>query len=239
MKKALALTAVTALVAAVAAPAAGEGTLKLELKNGRVTLEARDVPPSQILAEWARVGQTRIVNGERVPGGPITLQLVDVPEAKALDAVLRSVAGYLAAPRPVAVPDASMFDRILVLAKPRQAARAQVAVPQPAAAQRFRGQQVGVRQQVDDQDQVLTPEPAPGEVNPNMPPQPGYTTPGFPTPPDPGANPAMPPTQEMPATNVPGGMVPPGSSPIPGVIVQPPKPPVKPPGAPGGEPYRQ
>lgn len=237
--KAISLTAVIALVAAVAAPAAGEGNLRLEMKNGRVTLEAQDVPPSQILAEWARVGRTKIVNGERVPGGPITLQLVDVPEAKALDAVLRSVAGYLAAPRATVVPDASVFDRILVLAKPRQAAAPAVAMPQPAqTVQRFRGQMGG--RQVDDQGQTLTPEPAPGETNPNMPPnaQPGYPTPGFPSPPDPGANPAMPPAQGTPAPGVPGGMVPAGSSPIPGVIVQP-KPPVKPPGAPDRRPYRQ
>ena len=29
----------------------------------------------QILAEWARVGQTRIVNVERIPGGPMTIEL--------------------------------------------------------------------------------------------------------------------------------------------------------------------
>ena len=53
----------------------------------------------QILTEWARVGQTRIVNVERIPGGPVTLQLTDVPESEALDLLLRSVTGYMAAQR--------------------------------------------------------------------------------------------------------------------------------------------
>ena len=35
----------------------------------------------QILAEWSRIGQTRVVNGDKVPGGPLTLQFVDMPEA--------------------------------------------------------------------------------------------------------------------------------------------------------------
>ena len=53
-------------------------TLSLEFHDGRVRLTAENVPVSRILAEWTRVGGTRIVNGERVPGAPVTLQL-DVP----------------------------------------------------------------------------------------------------------------------------------------------------------------
>ncbi len=70
--------------------------------------------PRAILAEWSKIGGTNIVNGERVTGAPLTLKLVDVPEAQALEIILRSVAGYMAAPRGQ-TPGASRYDRILVL----------------------------------------------------------------------------------------------------------------------------
>ena len=97
-----------------AAPAAS-AEVQLTIHDGRVTLLATDATVRQILSEWARVGQTRIVNVERIPGGPITLQLTDVPEAEALDLLLRSVTGYMAAKRPAGEPNLSRFDRILVL----------------------------------------------------------------------------------------------------------------------------
>jgi hypothetical protein len=96
-----------------AAPAAAE--VQLAIHDGRVTLVATDATVQQILSEWARVGQTRIVNVERIPGGPVSLQLKDVPEAEALDLLLRSVTGYMAAKRPAGAPNLSRFDRILVL----------------------------------------------------------------------------------------------------------------------------
>ncbi len=91
--------------------------LKLEFHNGLVSLDATNATARQILAEWARLGGTRIVNGERVPGVPLTLQLVQVPERQALEIILRSASGYMAAPRmvPAATTGASMFDRILVM----------------------------------------------------------------------------------------------------------------------------
>jgi hypothetical protein len=99
-------------LAATAAPARAE--LHVSMHDGLVTVAASDVTVRQILAEWARVGQTKIVNGDGVPGGPVTLQITDMPEQQALDILLRSAAGYLAAPRPVQVPTASHFDRIVI-----------------------------------------------------------------------------------------------------------------------------
>ena len=96
-----------------AAPASAQ--VQLAIHDGRVTLAATNATVRQILSEWARVGQTRIVNVERIPGGPVTLQLTDVPEAEALDLLLRSVTGYMAAKRPAGTPNLSLFDRILVL----------------------------------------------------------------------------------------------------------------------------
>jgi hypothetical protein len=91
------------------------GTVTLTIRDGRVTLVARDATVRQILAEWARVGKTRIVNLERVPGGPVSIDLADVPESQALRIVLRSIGGFMAAPR--AVPDVTLsrFDRIVVM----------------------------------------------------------------------------------------------------------------------------
>ncbi len=89
--------------------------LSLEIRDGRVTLDAANVTVRQILAEWALVGDTTIVNGERVAGAPVTLTLVDMPEKQALEIVLRNVAGYMAAARADLSAGVSHFDRIMVL----------------------------------------------------------------------------------------------------------------------------
>ena len=89
--------------------------VQLSIRDGRVTLVAKDATVRQILAEWARVGQTRIINAERMPGGPITMQLTDVAEEQALDLLLRNVSGYVAAPRAAVVSTLSRYDRILVM----------------------------------------------------------------------------------------------------------------------------
>jgi hypothetical protein len=99
--------------------AAQAGELTLQIQDGLVMLRARDVSVREILAEWGRVGGTRIVNGERLQGGLVTLQMDGVPERQALDVLLRSASGYMAAQRADAGAGASVFDRILVLATSR------------------------------------------------------------------------------------------------------------------------
>jgi hypothetical protein len=89
--------------------------LTLSVRDGLVSLDAQDVTVRQILTEWARVGKTRVVNVERITGGPITLKLDAVPEKQALDIVLRSIPGYMAMPRSAQVADASLYDRILIM----------------------------------------------------------------------------------------------------------------------------
>ncbi len=88
-----------AFVATMLAGPAAAAELRLEIANGLVTIVATDTPLRQILAEWAKVGGTRFVNAERVAGPPVTIQLQQIPEQQALAILLRSVAGYLAAPR--------------------------------------------------------------------------------------------------------------------------------------------
>src|SRR5687767_1301981 len=96
---------------AAAVPARAD--VQLSIENGQVSLTATNATVREILAEWARVGQTRIVNGDRIPGGPISIQLSGVTEEQALEVILRSVAGYVVAPRPTAIINASRYDRIL------------------------------------------------------------------------------------------------------------------------------
>src|SRR3954471_23582097 len=108
--------ALAAVLIAGCASVASAGDLKLTIDNGRVTLIAQDVPLRQILDEWARIGKTTIVNADKLTGPPMTLQLVDRPEREALDLILRSASGYIAAQRNVSVPGASVFDKVMILA---------------------------------------------------------------------------------------------------------------------------
>jgi hypothetical protein len=229
----------TALCALAAAPA-GAGELRLTMANGRVTLVAHDVTIREILAEWARVGQTRIVNGEKIAGAPVTIELTDVPEAQALDAVLRSASGYVLAPRAASAPGPSIYDRIMILASSRapavSAAPASFNRPPPPPPQAFQATPA------DDDDDDVNPIPGfspvnPGNNNPTaMPgPMPGpvvnppRTSPATPlTSPRPGMLP-QPPAQNVPAPNPylvqPSGNVP-VNAPAPGPLARP--------GGPGG-----
>ena len=96
-------------------PLIARADVTVTLADGRATVIAHNATLRQVLAEWARVGGTRIVNLERVPGPPDTFELRNMPEAKALAALLRSVAGYIAAPRRANSRGASIYDRILIL----------------------------------------------------------------------------------------------------------------------------
>src|SRR3954468_3168122 len=108
MKTAILCTAVCLVFAAGAS-----ADVKVSMQNGHVSVIAKDATIRQILTEWARVGQTKIVNVDRIPGGPITLELTDVPEEKALEILLRSLSGYIAAPRAAQATNLSQFDRII------------------------------------------------------------------------------------------------------------------------------
>jgi len=235
MKMFLRYALATALAASVAAPAAA-GELRLTMSNGRVTLIAHDVTVREILAEWARVGQAKIVNGDKLSGGPVTIELTDVPEARALDTVLRSAAGYVMAPRTAGAPGASMYDRILILAT----SRAPVATPVNSApfANRPMPQQNQPVSNLDDDGDFNPPpvvnplgqQPPPGlQAQPGMPPaQPaGPQTaprPGM-LPPPPAAQPNM-----NPYLGTPPGQTSPTFNPNPPPVPTTPRPP----GGPGG-----
>jgi hypothetical protein len=166
MRRALFLT--VALSLATAWPAAAQG-LKVNFHDGRVTVDATAVPARAILTEWGKVGGTKIVGAERISGAPLTVKLINVTEAQALETILRSVAGYMAAPRTTGV-GLSMYDRILVMATTSAPAVANTARPgaQPPNAalngtQRFipppRQQREVVEPDEDDEPDENAPSP--------------------------------------------------------------------------------
>lgn len=242
--KSISRAAAAAVVVFALASPCWAGQVRLEIRDGLVTLSAKDASVREILAEWARVGQTRIVNAERVPYGQVTMELDKVPEAKALDILLRSVAGYLAAPRAASLADGSRYDRIMIMAVARPAAggpappAAAGSITQPVQQRRMYQPQPSLM--VDDQDEpVVQPQPQP---QPQQPPpgspypgasQPGVVTPAPTTPyqyPQ-GQQPGMTPGAQQPGMAQPGAQ-PGATSPAvarPGMTT-----PGKPPGTPGG-----
>jgi hypothetical protein len=99
----------------LASPAIVAAQVDLKIVDGRVWLVATNATVAQILNEWTRIGGTQVVNAERVPGAPLTLELSDVSEQEALDVVLQSAAGFMAVRRAAPVIAMSSFDRILIL----------------------------------------------------------------------------------------------------------------------------
>lgn len=207
---------------------AASAQVQLSLRDGRVTVVATNATVRQILAEWARVGQTKIVNAERIPGGPLTLQLTNMSEQEALDILLRSVTGYMAAPRPVAVANLSRYDRILVLPTAATARPPASAAPAPV----FR--QAPVQPRIDDDevndDQPSIIQPPRGPLFPTFGPGGQTATPGMVQPPlvieDQNGVVTTTPAVGAPATR-PGVFIPPPGgaavgTPRPGMIVQPP-----------------
>ena len=133
LKHILPALAVVALSASsVAAQTAMPATpgVSLVIQDGKVTLKAEQASLRQILAEWERQGQVKVVGADKLAGAPVTLTLVDIPEKQALEIVMRGVPGYMAIDR-VAQADAapagpSRYDRVVVMAR--------ATTPVPAAA---------------------------------------------------------------------------------------------------------
>jgi hypothetical protein len=97
-------------------PSVAADDLEVSFRDGRVTIIAINVTVRTILQEWSRIGETKFVAADELTGRPVQLQLVDVPEAKALRILLRQAAGYVAAPRAKLPIEGSRFDRVLVMA---------------------------------------------------------------------------------------------------------------------------
>lgn len=221
--RAVALVVLAGAVVAGAVLPAAAGELKLTLGEGRATLIAQDVPLRQILAEWARIGKITIVNGEKLTGPNVTLQLVDRPEREVLEVLLRSASGYIAAERAISLAGASVFDRVMIL--PTSRGPVGVASTQPPSQfQRPNMPQPQPMPMVEDDEPVETPPAIP----PGIGGQP-FGVPGFQPPGQPGQQ-----TQPVLTSPRPGMLPPPpAGQPNPyGPAVLPPG--VRPPGGPGG-----
>ncbi|CAN5772394.1 hypothetical protein BH18ACI5_BH18ACI5_11960 [soil metagenome] len=203
---------------------AAPGELKLSISNGLVTIVADQVPVSRILSEWARVGQTRIVNGEKL-FTMVSLEVVDWPEKKALDLLLRSASGYMAAERQTATAGASAFDRIMILPFSKGPVNTMPAAATPAAfAPRPMPQQENIEDEQNVVQQPMPQQQPQTQSMPGMPPQP-QNVPGQP--------------QQVPNPNAPTTLPRPGMLPQPGPqqpvpFGTPPGVPPKPPGGGGG-----
>jgi hypothetical protein len=213
-------------MAMLAAP--GYADVRVSIANGLVTVSATDATVRQILDEWARVGQARIVNVERLAGPPISLELTNVPEAQALDTLLRTVSGYLAAPRAVAMPNASMYDRVFVLPtssgtppRPAPAAPPAAFTPPPFTPPEDQGGDE-VAQPGANPRQNPAQLNGPPNAPPNAPPR-GPIFNGSPQPPTAQGRPAAPATPAAsPTPTVPVGV------PTPGMVVPAPQQPGRP-----------
>jgi hypothetical protein len=232
---ALALAGFTCVAAAPAAYA----DVRLSIGNGRVSLVAKDATLRQILTEWARIGQTNIVNVDRIPGGPVTLELDNMPEDQALDLLLRSLSGYLAAPRPTMIANTSRFDRIVIMptiAPPKAAVAAVTPTINAAPPTQAPDDEIDddkpapnvVMPAPNQRGPVFTPFPQPRVVNPQQQPQQQQqpmTVPGQ----YPAQQQAEPGSDQQGAPNTP--TMPPGTVSAPGMIAPAPTTPA--PGQPG------
>jgi hypothetical protein len=235
--------------------AAGQASadVQLSMQNGRVSIVAKDATVRQILTEWARVGQTKIVNVERVPGGPVTLELKNVTEAQALEVLLRTLSGYITAPRQTDATNLSQFDRIIIMptvasARPASASAAPPPVFQQPTPQ-FTQQQPLVDDDADDERPAQNVAMPPNVPQPNvvMPPNPqmnrapvfNQTPPQATTTAPQGTYPGMPPTGLPQQTQQPAQQIAPtspfGGVAVPGMIVAPPQQPGQQPGVQPGQ----
>ncbi|MQA31497.1 MAG: hypothetical protein GEU82_16955 [Luteitalea sp.] len=193
------ITSAAVFWGAVLLASSATADVRLTIVNGQVTLSAKDATLRQILAEWARVGQTTFVNAEQVAGEPLTIELANVSEEQALDVILRSVSGYLAAPRSESIANGSRYDRVLVM--PTSTGTRPSATPPPA----FQQPQFNPPP-IDDEEEEDLDEELPPQVFPNGV-QPGQRRPIF--------N-AFPPVQGGPRRGLPTDGATPAASPAPG-----------------------
>jgi hypothetical protein len=211
----------------VLAGSTASAQVQLTIRNGRVTIVAKDATVRQILAEWARVGQTRIVNAERLPGGPLTLRLTDVPEEQALDLLLRNVSGYMAARRVTADAALSRYDRILVMPTAAPVRQALASAPPVLQQQPVAAQQANDDNADDDRPVTTVVTPPRGPVFTTFQQAPAAAAPAAPPAPVPNGAPQFvpaPAAADQPPPQSPPNLSAPSSAGVarPGMIVQPP-----------------
>lgn len=193
----IALSAMATTAWAQAAPSTR--TLEISFNDGRVTLVASGVTLPEILAEWQRKGGSKIINGDRLAGGPLTYEFRNVPEAAVMASLLRNAAGVIVAPRrPGGPTGASLIEQVVVLPTSRPTTSSASVVTMPS-----------------NQNQYQNPNPVPimGQPTDDIPPAVPIQNPSQPPP---GPQPSTPSNQPSVGSA--------GTSATPGVIIAPVKP---------------
>lgn len=126
----LALAAAAVPATATAQSAAPGRALELSFNGGRATLVASGVTIPQIMAEWERKGGSKITNADKITGGLVSYEFHDVPEVVVLQSLLRTAAGYIAAPRRPGGPTGpSSIEQVVILATSRPTSSSVVTMP--------------------------------------------------------------------------------------------------------------
>ena len=171
------LTVATVLVpsGAKAQTVASGRALDLTFNNGLVTLVARGVTVPEIMGEWARQGGSKVVNAEKIVGGLVSYEFHNIPETVVLQSVLRSAAGFIAAPRRPGGPSgASTIEQVMILAVSRPSTNAVITMPTNPAPN-----PLVIQGSPDDDIPPVRPAPQPGPQRPPAPsnqPAPGVGT---------------------------------------------------------------
>ena len=184
-----------AMTAALIVPSSASAAVQLIIRDGRIWLTADRATIADVLAEWARVGSTQMMNGERLTSPLLTLDLRGVPELDALDVIMRAAGGFVAVSRTAGVDAThlSRFSRVVIVPATNAGGAPTRALP-PAP--------VYLPPQTV-QAPVITPSGAQRVIGPD----------GQPVPDD---QEDAPPPQRPPPTVMPGGSMPPGFSEPPG-----------------------
>jgi hypothetical protein len=144
--------------------AAQASHVSLVIDDRGVTLDARDAPLRDILAEWSRVGGTKVLNAETLDPRPVTISLSGIGERQALDILLRDIGGYILSARKADQHTASQFAGLVVVAA-RAAAVTSVRPAPFAARPAFVLSEPAPEVEPDDaapEPVVVAPQPRPG-----------------------------------------------------------------------------
>jgi hypothetical protein len=204
---------------------AATADVRVVIGDGRVVVVAEEATVAEILAEWARVGQTRFVNLDRIASGRVTLDL-DVSEPEALEVLLKDAAGYVATQRTQLEAALSLFARVVIMPGANT-----VTATDPATAPAFEdpAHQVRARDLPASAPPVAAPAPTAVDAAPAARRPVFSAIPRRQTRRPPSAQPAQPaapePVETPPAVATPSHL--PSApadiaSPVPGVVVQPP-----------------
>ena len=106
-----------AITAAMAVPSSASAAVRLAIDDGRIWLTADHATVADILAEWARVGSTQMMNAERLTTPLLTLDLRGVPELDALEVIMRAAGGFVTVSRigGVDATHLSRFSRVVIV----------------------------------------------------------------------------------------------------------------------------